>query len=170
MRHLRAILKIKWQDKISNIEVLERSRRSSIEAMIISAQLRWVGHVVRMADDRISKQLLYGELAQEKRSHGGQKKRFKDTLKHNVIKCNIDSSSFEALAADIPMWRGSVKSGTMLFERNRCDEAISKRLIRKQNRSQMVTMASLSDFACMHCGKDCHSRIGLFSHSRIHRT
>ena len=24
-----------------------------------------------------------------KRSHGGQKKRFKDTLKHNMIKCNI---------------------------------------------------------------------------------
>src|SRR5213083_2371135 len=89
MRHLRAILKIKWQDKISNIEVLERSRCSSIEAIIMSAQLRWVGHVVRMADDRIPKQLLYGELAQGKRSHGGQKKRFKDTLKNNMIKCNI---------------------------------------------------------------------------------
>src|SRR6266516_1449069 len=81
MRHLCAILKIKWQDKISNIEILERSRCSSIEAMIISAQLRWVGHVVRMADDRTPKQLLYGELAQGKRSHGGQKKRFKGTLK-----------------------------------------------------------------------------------------
>src|SRR3989441_12395228 len=100
MRHLRAILKIKWQDKISNIEVLERSRCSSIEAMIISAQLRWVGLVVRMADDRIPKQLLDGELAHGKRSHGRQKKRFKDTLKHNMIKCNIDPSSFKALAAD----------------------------------------------------------------------
>src|SRR2546425_13072547 len=89
--------------------------------MIISTQLRWVRHVVRMADDRIPKQLLYGELAQGKRSHGGQKKRFKDTLKHNMIKCNIDPSSFEALAADRRMWRGSVKSGTMLFERKRCD-------------------------------------------------
>ncbi len=170
MRHLRAILKIKWQDKISNIEILERSRCSSIEAMIISAQLRWVGHVVRMADDRIPKQLLYGELAQGKRSHGGQKKRFKDTLKHNMIKCNIDPSSFEALAADRPMWRGTVKNNTMLFERKRCDEAISKRLIRKQNQSQVVPMTSSSDFACMHCGKDCHSRIGLFSHLRKHRT
>src|SRR5213083_2918718 len=81
--------------------------------MIISAQLRWVGHVVRMADDRIPKQLLYGELAQGKRSHGGQKKRFKDTLKHNMINCNIDPSSFEALAADRPMWRRPVKNNTI---------------------------------------------------------
>src|SRR2546425_1253564 len=72
MRHLRAILKKKWQDKISNIEVLERSRCSSIEAMIISAELRRVGHVVRMADDRLPKQLLYAELAQGKRSQIGR--------------------------------------------------------------------------------------------------
>src|SRR6266516_3658026 len=98
MRHLHAILKIKWQDKISNIEILEHCRCSSIEAMVISAHLRWVGHVVRMADDRIPKQLLYGELAQGKRSQGEQKKRFKDTLTHNMIKCNIDPSSFDALA------------------------------------------------------------------------
>src|SRR6266516_2158710 len=120
MRHLRAILKIKWQDQISNIEIHERSRCSRIEIINISAQLCWVGHVVRMGYDRILKQLLYGELAQGKRSHGGQKKLFKDTLKHNMIKCNIDPSSFEALAADRPMWRGTVKNyNIMLFVRKR---------------------------------------------------
>ena len=133
-------LEDKMQDKISNMEVPERSRCSSIEAVIISAQLRWVGHVARMADDRIPKQLLYGELVQGKRSHGGQKKRLKDTLKHNMIKCNIDPSRFEALAADRLMWRATVKNNTMLFERKRCDEAISKRLIRKQSQSQVVLM------------------------------
>ena len=86
-----------------------------------------------------------------------------------MIKCNIDPSSFEALAADRPMWRGTVKNNTMLFERKRCDEAISERLIRKQNQSQMVPMTSSADFACMHCEKDCHSCIGLFSHLRKQR-
>ena len=36
----------------------------------------------RMPDHRLPKSLFYGELQQGKRSHGGQKKRFKDTLKH----------------------------------------------------------------------------------------
>ena len=166
MRHLRTIMKIKWQDKISNIEVLERSRCSSIEAMMISAQLRWVGHVVRMADDRIPKQLLYGELAQGKRSRGGQRKRYKDSLKHNVIKCNLDPNTLEAMAVDRAGWRGTVKSSIVLFERKRRDEAISKRLIKKQNQSQTASMPSSSNFVCLQCAKDCHSRIGLLSHSR----
>src|SRR6266516_4089286 len=55
-----------------------------------------------------------------------------------MIKCNIDPSRFEALDADRFMWQGTVKNSTMLFERKRCDEAISKRLIRKQNQSQVV--------------------------------
>ena len=35
-----------------------------------------------MPDHRLPKRLFYGELQQGKRSHGGQKKRFKDTLKY----------------------------------------------------------------------------------------
>ena len=55
MRHLRTLLKIKWQDRITNAEVLERSERTGIEALLIAAQLRWAGHVWRMGDERILK-------------------------------------------------------------------------------------------------------------------
>jgi hypothetical protein len=62
MRSLRSILGIKWQDRITHLEVLDRAETTSIEAMIMKAQLRWTGHVIRMDDSRIPKQLLYGEL------------------------------------------------------------------------------------------------------------
>jgi hypothetical protein len=62
MQHLRALLGIKWQDKVTNNEVLERCTTTGIEAMLITAQLRWAGHVMRMDDTRMPKQLLYGEL------------------------------------------------------------------------------------------------------------
>jgi len=170
MRHLRAILKIKWQDRITNVEVLERSRCSSVEAMIIATQLRWAGHVTRMSDDRIPKQLLYGELKEGKRSRGGQKKRYKDTLKHNLTVCNINPDNWETLAADRDLWRRTLKNNTILFENRRRDILTAKREIRKQHQSQAATMTLTSCFICNHCNVDCHSRIGLFSHSRKHRT
>ena len=47
-------------------------------------QLRWTGHVIRMPDKQLSKKVFYGELKEGKRSHGGQKKRYKDTLKNSL--------------------------------------------------------------------------------------
>ena len=59
MRALRSILGIKWQDRITNLEVLDRANSTSIESMLIKAQLRWVGHVIRMEEFRIPRRLMY---------------------------------------------------------------------------------------------------------------
>jgi len=53
MRCLRRIAGIRWQDRVPNTEVLRLCGISGIEAFLLAAQLRWVGHVVRMEDDRI---------------------------------------------------------------------------------------------------------------------
>ena len=45
MRCLRHIARIKWQDKIPNTEMQQRCGTFGIEAFVIKAQLRWVGHV-----------------------------------------------------------------------------------------------------------------------------
>ena len=45
MRHLRYFMGIKWQDKITNNEVLQRAKMVGMEAMQMTAQLRWVDHV-----------------------------------------------------------------------------------------------------------------------------
>jgi hypothetical protein len=76
---LRKLLKIKWQDHIPDTEVLERANMNSVHTMLRKAQLRWAGHVVRMPEERLPKQILYGELTHGKRSFGGQMKRYKDT-------------------------------------------------------------------------------------------
>ena len=61
MHSLCSILRIHWQDKVSN---LERANTTSIEAMIFKVQLHWTGHVILMDETRIPRQLLYGELSQ----------------------------------------------------------------------------------------------------------
>ena len=53
MASLRRILGIKWQDKITNVDVLKDSSMLSIHSLLMKRRLRWIGHVRRMDDGRI---------------------------------------------------------------------------------------------------------------------
>ena len=68
MRALRSILGMRWQDRITNLEVLDRAECTSIETLLIKAQLQWVGQIIRMDDPRMPRQLLYGELVRVTRT------------------------------------------------------------------------------------------------------
>ena len=102
-----------------NTSVLERCQISGIEAFLMTAQFRWTGHVVRMEDDRIPKQTLYGQLADGTRSIGGQLKRFKDGLKANLKACGIPPMELESLARDRSQWRASCSDAIAEFENSR---------------------------------------------------
>ena len=100
-RCLRCILHIKWQDKISNMEVLERANMRSIYTILCERRLHWLGHVKRMDPGRIPKDLLYGELVEGSRHAGRPKLRFKDVCKRDMKRCNIDSNSWESILKPI---------------------------------------------------------------------
>ncbi|XP_063590561.1 uncharacterized protein LOC134767494 [Penaeus indicus] len=55
LRCLHKLLGIHWEDCVTNQEVLCRAALPGIEALIIQAQLRWPGHVMRMEDSRLPK-------------------------------------------------------------------------------------------------------------------
>ena len=75
-RCLRQILRIKWQSHVSDTEVLGKTGLPSIQSMVMKSCLRWVGHIVRMDDSCLSRQLFYGEMWEGKRSALKLKKRF----------------------------------------------------------------------------------------------
>ena len=64
-----------------------------IEALLLQAQFRWVWHVVRMSDNRIPKQILFVQLASEKRLQGRPVRRYKDALKQCGIRPESLSSA-----------------------------------------------------------------------------
>ena len=64
-----------------------------------------------MPEERLPKKILYGELEMGKRSHGGQKKQYKDTLKASLKDFNTPTESWEQIAQDLAKWRGLIRRG-----------------------------------------------------------
>ena len=77
---LHSILRICWQDHITNLEVLEYANFTSIKVMLLKAQLCWVGYVNRMDSNHIPRHLLYGELTTGKRNQCCPRKQFKENI------------------------------------------------------------------------------------------
>ncbi|KAJ8027630.1 hypothetical protein HOLleu_32829 [Holothuria leucospilota] len=93
------LLRIRLQDMFPDTEVLSRANLQSIPTLLQWVQVRWNGHTVRMNDNRLPKQLLYGDLTTSKRTAGGQKKRFKDSLKTSLKGPEI-VSNYRRIAAE----------------------------------------------------------------------
>ena len=166
---LRKLLKIKWQDRIPDTEFLKRAGMQSIHTLVKLAHLRWTGHVTRMSDEHLPKKILYGELQAGKRSHKGQKKRYKDTLKASLKDFNIPTESWEQIAQDRTKWRGLIKRGAGEYEAKRINEAEQKRTQRKAWAKASPTELSSSDLSCSICNRQFRAKIGLISTQIITR-
>ena len=163
-RCLRQILNIKWFHRVSNVNVLEKSKLPSIETTLIQSQLRWSGHLARMQDSRLPKQLFYCELTGGRRERGRPKLRFKDTLKQSLQKSGIDADHWESMSADRSEWRHAVYNGTQLYETERRKKQLDKRTAAKV-RAQTANRTIL----CPICSHLCASDFGLRSHMRVHK-
>ena len=80
--HRGNILKIKWDQYISNEEVLTRAGLEDIEIKLVRNRLRWLGHLSWKEDESHAvKALLFGELNDGKCPIGRPKIRYKDTCR-----------------------------------------------------------------------------------------
>ncbi len=103
MRSLRRILGISWQ--VRNTDVLSRAGLPSIFALLKQRRLRWLCHVHRMPDGTIPKYLLYGEPACGKRPIGRAQLRYRDVVKRDMKAVDINTESWESLAANRFKWK-----------------------------------------------------------------
>ena len=163
---LRKLLKIRWQDKIPDTEVLKKANMQSVHTLLKLAQLRWTGHVTRMPDERLPKKVLYGELQEGKR---GQKKRYKDTLKASLKEFNIPTESWEQDAQNRTKWRCLINKGASQFEAKKICEAEMKRKERKARAKGPSSDTAQSEFTCSICNRQFRAKIGLYSHQRTQK-
>ena len=167
IRCLRVILGVTWRDKITHSDILKRTQSLSMENTIAKRQLRWLGHVIRMNNERLPKQILYGEMREGRRSVGGQRKRHKDHVKSILRKFEINPSHLENLAADRAEWRSICHKGAAIFEEKMHESMRQRRERRHQRESQPPLQQG--GHTCPTCDRVCGSRIGLHSHLRTHQ-
>ncbi|KAI8515730.1 hypothetical protein Bbelb_065430 [Branchiostoma belcheri] len=92
-------------------DVLTRASIPSMYTLLKQHRLRWLGHVCRMPDGRIPKDLLYCELASGTRARGRPHLRFKDVVKRDMKDMDIDINTWETLTSSRTLWRQVVKKG-----------------------------------------------------------
>lgn len=77
-KNRRYIKQIRWK---SDIKVFSKANFRLIKAMIALSLLRGSGNIVHLSDERITKQMFYGEPVLGRRSRHKLNKRYKDYVK-----------------------------------------------------------------------------------------
>ena len=166
---LRHILHINWKSLTADTEVLERASCLSIEARITLHHMRWVGHVIRMDDTRIPKQIFYGELVQGKRPPHKPRKRFRDCTKGYLKSLGYDVTNWEHRADDRTEWRANNRKRCQQFDEDRVRHEITKRRARKMHDIDIPEgRGSKHDLTCSYCGRILLSKAGLVGHVKSH--
>jgi len=91
--------------------------------MLIERNLRWTGHVHRMDEKRLPRQLLYSQLSSGKRNQGRPRLRFKDVVKRNLNWRGIRQDTWQAAANRQPIWKAMIyrpKPRTVIVDSTDC--------------------------------------------------
>ena len=84
MRCLHSILGLSWRDRVPNTSVLQTTCSYDLITIIRHRRLRWAGHVSRMENNRLPKQVLYSEPPDAPRPIRRPKLRFPVVLKRDL--------------------------------------------------------------------------------------
>ena len=78
-------------------------------SLLSQRRLRLLGHVRRMKDGRLPKDILYGQLTNGARPVGRPALRFKDAYKRDMKACDISPKRCEAVAEYRTAWRQATR-------------------------------------------------------------
>ena len=102
LRCLCTILCVKWQNKITNLEIIQCCNSTPLSSIL--------KHGHRMPIDRLPKQIMYGG----KRPVGRPKLRYKDVIKRDLKDYSIDPMHWQTVAEERPIWRTSLTGGSAI--------------------------------------------------------
>ena len=106
---LRHILRIRWPDRISNEELLQRSKQDPITKSIQVRKWSWVGHTLRRSPEHIPRQALDWN-PQGKRKRGRPPNNWRRTLQAELEDNSMTWNEAKRAAQDRSQWRSVVQA------------------------------------------------------------
>ena len=166
MRCLRIILGISVWDMKRHTTIRKLAHQHRLSSLLSSRRLRFLGHIVRMPDFRLPKQLLVCALTGGARSVGGQKCRWNDLIQRDLVRFGIEQD-WRELAQDRSAWRGIVEMSVNTINEEFEKKEDKKKDERKKKRQTHLATAS-AGLICDHpnCTFTASNRAGLVNHKR----
>ena len=93
-----------WRDHISTEQLaVQFGMCDGIGVLLVQRRLRWLGHAARIGDNRLPKQLLFGELLTVRPSHG-PRLRWRDVVLRDIQRLGLDALNWYDVAQDRSRW------------------------------------------------------------------
>ena len=166
VRCLRIILGISIRQKKRHTIICKMAKQQRISSILTQRHLRFLGHLSRMSEERLPKQLLVSAPVGGKRAAGGQKRRWSDLMASNLKQCNL-SGSWREQAQERDSWRATIKPRVELLNKQAEDKEKSCKDEKKRRRQQRLVVSE-SALHCSHpgCSFLAQNQAGLTNHQR----
>ena len=168
VRHLESFL-VHCLRIILGISVRQKKRHTTIRkisSILTQRHLRFLGHLSRMSEDRLPKQLLVSAPVGSKRTAGEQKRRWSDLVSNDLKQCNL-SRSWREQAQERDSWRATIRHRVELLNKQAEDKEKACKDEQKRRRQQRL-LVSESALHCNHpgCSVQARNQGGLTNHQR----
>ena len=121
VRCLRIILGISVRQKKRQTTIHKIAKQQRISSLLTQRRLRFLGHLSRMSEDRLPKQLLVLAPVGSKRTAGGQKHRWSDLMVNDLKQCNL-SRNWREQAQECDSWRATIRRRVELLSKQAEDK------------------------------------------------
>ncbi|WKY01902.1 hypothetical protein Q1695_015705 [Nippostrongylus brasiliensis] len=102
---LRRIMKIRYADRITNVELLRRCRSKDLAEIVAERRLRFAGHILRMSMCRLPRLAMEWIPPNGKRPRGRPRNTWRRTFLNDLKMMNIPKQECEEVAQDRQRWR-----------------------------------------------------------------
>ena len=93
-----------WRDHISTEQLaVQFGMCDGIGVLLVQRRLHWLGHVARMGDNRLPKQLLFGEFLTVRPFHG-PRLHWRDIVLRDIQRLGLDTLNWYDVAQDRSRW------------------------------------------------------------------
>jgi len=113
-RCLRCMFGISRLTHFTNFDLRKLTDQQTIESKIMTNRLRWLGHVMRMPEERMPKRMMFTRL-QTARPQGGTRQRWKDCIQHDLRAMGLEDG-WSHLVQQRDKWHSATQGAVKKWE------------------------------------------------------